>query len=59
MLGVGIIEWTKKEMKEMDQKTRKIITMHGGLHPRSNVEWLYLPRREGDWGLVSIEDSCQ
>ena len=37
---VGIIKWTKEEVKEMDRKTRKIITMYGGLHPRSNVEWL-------------------
>ena len=31
----------------MNQETRKIITMYGGLHPRSNVEQLYLPRSEG------------
>ena len=40
----------------MDQKIRKIITMYVGLHPRSNVEQLYLPRCEGCRGLVSIED---
>ena len=36
----------------MDQKTRKIITIYGGLHPRSNVERLH---QEGS-GVVSIED---
>ena len=36
--GAGIIEWAKKEVKKMDWKTRKIITMYGGLNPRSNVE---------------------
>ena len=41
----------------MDQKTKKIITMYGGLHPRSNAEWLYLPRGEGGRGLVLIQDS--
>ena len=40
----------------MDRKTRKIITIYGGLHPRSNVEWFYLPRSEGSRRLVSIED---
>ena len=54
--SAGIIEWTKEEVKEMDQKTRKIITTYGGLHPRSNVEWLYLPRNEEGGGLVTIED---
>ena len=46
----------KEKVKEMDQKTRKVITMEGGLHPRSNVEWFYLPRSEGVRGLVSIDD---
>ena len=40
----------------MDRKTRNIITMCGGLHLRSNIERLYLPRSEGSRGLVSIED---
>ena len=43
-------------MKEMDLKTRKIITMYGGIHPRSNIECLYLPRSEGGRGLVNIEE---
>ena len=30
----------------MDQETRKIITMYGGLYPRSNVEPLYQERKE-------------
>ena len=46
----------KEEVKEMDRKTRKIITICGEIHPRSNVEWLYLPRSEGGRGLVTIED---
>ena len=40
----------------MDQKTRKIIVMYGGLHPRSNVKPLYLSKSEGGRGLVSMED---
>ena len=43
-------------MKEMDRKTRKIITMYGGLHPRSNVDRLYLPISEEGRVLASIED---
>ena len=34
--SAGIVKWKREEVKEMDRKTRKIITMHGGLHPRSN-----------------------
>ena len=40
----------------MDRKTRKIVIMYGGLHLRSNIEWLYLSRSEGSRGPVSIED---
>ena len=59
--SAGIIEWTKQEVRDMDQKTRKIVTMYGGLHPRSNVVRLYLPRSErglggGGGGVVRIED---
>ena len=53
--SAGIIEWPKEEVKEMDRKTRMIITMFGELHPRSNVEQLYVPRSEGGRGLISIE----
>ena len=40
----------------MDRKARKIITIYGGLHPRLNVERLYLSRSDGSRGLVNKED---
>ena len=33
------------------------MTMHKALHPRDDVDRLYVPRREGGRGLASIEDS--
>ena len=30
--------------------------MHGGLHPKSNVDRLYIPRKEGGRGLLNVED---
>ena len=30
--------------------------MHKGLHPRSNVDRVYIPRSEGGRGLQSVED---
>ena len=53
----GIVNWTKSELAELDHKTRKLFTIHGTLHPRSNVSRLYLPRREGGRGLISLEDA--
>ena len=43
----------------MDQRTRKLMTMHKALHPRDNVDRLYVPRKEGGRGLASNEDSVE
>ena len=52
----GIIEWTKQELKELDRRTRKLLTMNGGLHPRDCVARIYVPRKHGGIGLISVED---
>ena len=41
----------------MDQRTRKLMTMYKALHPRDNVDRLYVSRKEGGRGLASNEDS--
>ena len=33
------------------------MTMNGSLHPRSDTDRLYIPRKEGGRGLLSIEDT--
>ena len=51
------LTWTRDELKQMDQRTRKLMTMHKALHPRDDVDRLYVSRKEGWRGLASIEDS--
>ena len=51
------LKWTREELKQMDQRTRKLMTMHKALHPRDDVDRLYVSRKEGGRGLASIEDS--
>ena len=51
------LKWTRDELKQMDQRTRKLMTMHQALHPRDDVDRLYISRKEGGKGLASIEDS--
>ena len=51
------LTWTRDELRQMDQRTRKLMTMHKTLHPRDDVDRLYVPRKEGGRGLASIEDS--
>ena len=54
--SAGIVEWNKEELSRMDIKTRKLLTMNGAVHPRSNVGRLYIPRKEGGRGMTSVED---
>ena len=54
--GTGVLEWTKEELKNIDIKTRKLMTMHGSLHSRGNVGRLYLAREERGRGLISCEE---
>ena len=51
------LKWTRDELKQMDQRTRKLMAMHKALHPRDDVDRLYVSRKEGGRGLASIEDS--
>ena len=53
--GAGIINWKVDELKKMDRTTRKTLTMYGTLHPKSDVERLYLKQKHGKRGLISIE----
>ena len=51
------LKWTREELRQMDQRTRKIMTMNKALHPKDDVDRWYVPRKEGGRGLASINDS--
>lgn len=53
--GFGIIECTAEEIRKIDRKTRKILTINKSLHPKADVDRIYLPRKEGGRGLRMIE----
>ena len=44
-------KWSKDELKQMDQRTIKIMLMHKALHPRDGVDRLYVSRKEGEKDL--------
>ena len=50
------ISWRKCELQAIDRKTRKLFTIYGRLHPKSDVDRLYIPRKDGGRGLIAIED---
>ena len=43
--SVPFLKWTK-ELKQMDQRIRKLMTMHKALHPRDDIDRLYVSRKE-------------
>ena len=51
------LERTRDELKQINQRTKKIITMHKALHPRDDVDRLYVSRTEGGRWFARIEDS--
>ena len=51
---VGILDWTKAELEALDINTRKISTSNGAFHMRSSVDRLYMKRKVGGRGLISV-----
>ena len=51
------LKWTREELKQMDKRTRKLMTMQKALHHRDDIDRLYVSRKEGRRGLTNIEDS--
>jgi hypothetical protein len=51
----GIINWRLEEIKQIDRKTIKMLTMHKMHHPKADIDRLYVKRKEGGRGLVQVE----
>ena len=45
----------KSDLKDVNRKSRKTVTMCGALHPKSDVDRLYIKRKEGGRSLMSKE----
>ena len=44
-----------EEIRKLDRKTRKLLTMERMHHPRADVDRMYLPRNKGGRGLIQLE----
>ena len=51
------LKWTREKLKQMDQRTRKLMIMLKALYPRDDVDRLYVSRKETGGGLTRIKDS--
>ena len=47
------------EEQNIDRKTRKLMTAHRTLHPQSDIDRLYLPRKIGGRGLLQIRQTVE
>ena len=45
--SAAFLGWSKLQLEEIDRRTRKLLTIHNGFHPKSNVDRLYLSTSEG------------
>jgi len=50
-----IINCRIEEIKQIDRKTRKMLTIHKMHHPKADIDRLYVKRKEGGSGLVQVE----
>ena len=57
--SAAFVCWRKNELQATDRKTRKLFTIYRALHPKSDVHRLYIHRKEGGRGLISIEDCVE
>ena len=43
--GAGILKWNADELKNLDRKTRRFMKIHGALHPKNDIDRVYLSRK--------------
>ena len=53
--SAAFVSWRKSELQATDRKIRKLFTIYGALHPKSDVDRVYILRKEGGRGLISTE----
>ena len=49
------LKWTREELKQMDQRTRKLMTIHKALHPRDDVDRFYASRKREEEVLPALK----
>ena len=57
--SAAFVSWRKSELQAIDRKTRKLFTIYGALHLKSDVDRLYILRKERGGGLIPIEDCVE
>ena len=54
--SAAFVSWRKSKLQAIDRKTRKLFTIYGALRTKSDVDRLFIPRKEEGRGLTSVEE---
>ena len=57
--SAAFLDWTGAELEQIDRRTRKLMTTHWALEPKNDIARIYLSRKEGGRGLISVEDTVK
>ena len=55
----AFLDSTGAELEQMERRRRKLMTMHRAVNPKSDAASIYLSRKEGGRGLISVEDTVK
>lgn len=55
--SASILDWSKEKLENMDRATRKWLALAGVININSDVDRMYIPRKLGGKGLLSIKDT--
>ncbi|MXP61693.1 hypothetical protein [Pantoea sp. Taur] len=55
----GVLKWSNTELEELNRLVRVLFTSERKRHPKSSVERMYLPRKQGGRGLICLLRSCR
>ena len=57
--SLAFLGWSRHQLEDIDRRTRKLLTMRNGFHPKGNVDRLYLSRSAGSRGLIGVQDTVE
>ena len=55
----AFLGWSRIQLEEIGRRTRHLLTMLNGFHPRGNVDRLYISRSVGGRRLVGVQETVQ
>ena len=56
--SAAFLDWTSATLEQMDGRTRKLMSMHQELNPKSDIARIYLSRK-GQRGLISVVETVK